>query len=143
MSANAAVLSQTKPRSTALNVSLWIAQFLLFAMFAMAGVMKSTQPIASISQTITWAADLPVAMVRFIGISELAGAIGVLLPSLTRVKPALTPLAAAGLAIVMVSAVGFHIVRGEMTMLGMPTLLGALAAFVAWGRARRVPIEPR
>ena len=143
MPATVAAFHETTPRSTALNVSLWTAQLVLFAMFALAGVMKSTQPIATLSQTITWAAELPVALVRLIGVSELAGAIGILLPSLTRIKPGLTPLAALGLAVVMLLALGFHIMRGEMNMLGMPILLGALAAFVAWGRSRRAPIKAR
>src|SRR5688572_4600183 len=91
-------------RSPALNISLWVAQVILAAMFAMAGVMKLTQPIETLALTVPWSADVPLALVRFIGASELAAAIGLLLPSLTRIKPWLTPLAAAGLATIMLLA---------------------------------------
>lgn len=143
MTANVAASHTARSRSTPLHVSLWTAQLLLFAMFAFAGVLKLTTPIAQLSQTIPWAGDVPLALVRFIGFAELAGALGLLFPSLTRIKPALTPLAALGLFVTMVLAAGFHVMRGELAALGMPVLLGGLAAFVAWGRFRKAPIEPR
>ena len=73
---------------------------------------------------------------------QLAGAIGVLLPALLRVRPVLSPLAGIGLATVMLLATGFHIMRAEYGVL-VPVGLGALAAFVAWGRLRALPIAPR
>jgi putative oxidoreductase len=143
MLADVAASHPARSRSAPLHVALWLSQVALFAMFAMAGFLKLTTPIAPLSQTIPWVADVPVALVRFIGFSELAGAIALLLPSLTRIKPVLTPLAALGLAIVMVFAMVFHIARGELAALGMPIVLGGVAAFVAWGRFRKSPIEPR
>lgn len=80
---------------------------------------------------------------RFIGIAELAAAVGLILPALTRILPKLTPLAGLGLAVIMVLAAGFLVQRGEMSALPINFLLGALAAFVAWGRWRKVPIAPR
>jgi DoxX-like family len=82
-------------------------------------------------------------LVRFIGASELLGAIGLVLAAVTRSKPVLTALAAAGLVIVMVLAAGFHVSRGELQMLPPSLVLGAFAAFVAWGRFKKAPIAPR
>jgi hypothetical protein len=109
----------------------------------MAGVMKTTMPIAELAKKMVWPGALPPAMVRFIGASELLGAIGLLLPSLTRIKPRLTPLAAAGLALIQILAMLFHLSRGEVWALPLNLTLGGLAAFVAWGRNNRAPITPR
>jgi hypothetical protein len=109
----------------------------------MAGVMKTTMPIDELAKTVNWAADVPLLLVRFIGLSELAGALGLVLPALTRIMPVLTPLAAAGLTLVMILAAGFHLTRGEAAAIGFTLVLGAAAAFVAWGRWRRVPIAAR
>jgi putative oxidoreductase len=81
-------------------------------------------------------------MVRFIGACELAGAVGLILPAATRIRPMLTPLAASGLVVVMLLAMAFHISRGEAAQaLPINLTLGALAAFVAWGRFRKAPIR--
>jgi hypothetical protein len=84
-----------------------------------------------------------VVLVRFIGMAELAGAVGLVLPALTRIRPALTAWAAAGLAAVMASAVVFHLVRGEPAGAVITAALGALAAFTAWGRFLRAPLKAR
>jgi putative oxidoreductase len=136
-------LPARKQGGTGLQISLWIVQVLLGLLFGMAGAMKLLQPMAALVTTVTWAADLPVALVRFIGAAELAGALGLLLPALTRIRPVLVPLAATGLATIMVLAIGFHLARGEAPVTGMNLLFGSLAAFVAWGRFRRAPIAPR
>jgi len=81
--------------------------------------------------------------VRFIGASELAGALGLVLPAATRVKPLLTPLAALGLVTVMLLAIAFHLSRGEVSALPLNLAFAALSAFVAWGRLKRVPIRSR
>jgi len=75
-------------------------------------------------------------LVRFIGVVELAGALGVILPAATRIQPRLTPLAAAGLATIMVLAIPFHLMRGELKEIVINLALGGLAAFVACGRSR-------
>jgi putative oxidoreductase len=141
-----AALSRTetpKPAASGLHVALWIAQALLFVAFAMAGLMKTTTPLDQLAQKMTWISAVPGWLVRFIGVSELAGALGMLLPSLTRIRPRLTALAGAGLALIMVLAAGSHISRGEFGVLPINALLGGLAAFVAWGRAGRAQISPR
>ena len=92
-------LSRVTPSgSTALHVTLWMAQLLLALAFGMAGIMKSTQPVAELAVAMSWTADVPAALVRFIGASELAAALGLVLPAATRIRPLLTPLAAIGLA---------------------------------------------
>ncbi len=133
----------TVPGSIAINVTLWIAQLLLAVAFGMAGIMKSTQPIPDLAAAMGWPGDLPAVVVRFIGASELAGALGLVLPSATRIRPLLTPLAAIGLVLVMLLAALFHISRGEWSALPINVVLGGLAAFVAWGRLRKAPIFPR
>ena len=129
--------------SRALHISLWIVQGLLFLLFGMAGVMKATQPISDLAQNMGWPGDVPAALVRFIGISELAGALGLVLPTATRIKPWLTPLAAAGIVLIMVFAAVFHVSRGEAQLVPINILFAALAGFVAWGRWRKAPIPAR
>jgi hypothetical protein len=130
-------------RSKALHVSLWIVQVLLAAAFGMAGVMKTTVPIVELARKMVWPGGVPAALVRFIGVSELAAALGLVLPAATRVRPILTPIAAGGLVLVMALAAAFHLSRGEAQMLPINLILGALAAFVAWGRAKKAPISAR
>ena len=80
---------------------------------------------------------------KFIGLVEVLGALGLVLPSALRIKPGLTPLAAAGLVCTMVAAAGLHISIGEAAMIAPNLVLGTLAALVAWGRHRRAPMEAR
>ena len=129
--------------SRTVHVALWITQALLTAVFLLVGYTHAIAPIAVAIARAPWVASLPVPLVRFIGVTELAGALGVLLPAATRIQPALTPLAAAGLSTIMVLAIPFHMLRGETQEIAINLVLGALAAFVAWGRARRAPIAPR
>lgn len=129
--------------SKALHLGLWVVQGLLGALFLAVGAMKATQPIAVLVDTLGWPAAVPAALVRVIGVAELLGALGLILPAATRVKPMLTPLAGVGLAMVMLLATIFYISRGELGALPIPLVLGGLAAFVAWGRAAKAPIAPR
>ncbi|MBA2604480.1 MAG: DoxX family protein [Acidobacteria bacterium] len=129
-------LSQTARPGRALHVSLWILQIVLAVAFGIAGLMKLTRPIAALTDQMAWVTAVPPLMVRFIGLSELAGALGLVLPAATGVKPGLTPLAALGLAVVMALALGFHVSRGEYSVLPINIALGGLAAFIAWGRWR-------
>jgi putative oxidoreductase len=87
--------------------------------------------------------DVPRWLVRFIGTSELLGALGLILPAAMRIKPVLTGFAALGLLTIMVLAALFHASRGEFGMLRVNSVLGALAAFVAWGRLKKAPIPAR
>jgi hypothetical protein len=126
-----------------LGVALWVAQCLLVLGFLAAGLMKSTQPIEQLKATMPWVNGSMGQLVRFIGAVEILGAAGLILPSVTRIKPWLTPLAALGLLTVMLLAAATHLARGESPMLGINAVLGGLAAFIAWGRYFRAPIAPR
>lgn len=121
--------------------TLWVLQVLLATFFLMAGITKAAQPLANLPATMPWVSDVPGWLVRFIAWSEIAGGLGVLLPAATRIKPWLTPLAAAGLAIVMVLAAGFHLARAEPIVVHL--VVAAVAALVAWGRFAKAPIAPR
>jgi uncharacterized membrane protein YphA (DoxX/SURF4 family) len=128
----------------ALSAALWISQVFLAVAFAGAGIMKLGTPIATLAQSFAWVTGVPPGLVRFIGVCELAGAVGVLLPPLLRIRPYLGVAAATGLVLLMGTAVMFHISRGELNSLPPPVILGVIAAFVAWGRrAEHAPIEPR
>jgi len=117
------------------NVTLWIAQVLLAVFFFGAGYMHTFVPLSQLAHGPTaWTASVPVALVRFIGIVELLGAIGVILPRATGVARGLTPLAAIGLGAIMVLAIPFHIARGEASLVWEHCIAIAVCAFVVWGR---------
>jgi len=139
------VADQHSYSTKALGISLWIGQILLALLFGMAGLMKSFMPIPTlVAQGINYASDLPRWLSRFIGSAELSGAIGVLLPALTRIRPRLTPLAALGFTAIQVLAVCFHASRGELARaLPLNLVLLSLSLFVLWGRGKRLPIRPR
>lgn len=127
----------------AFGALLWLVQLLLAAAFLLVGYTHALAPISVAVARAAWVASLPVALVRFIGVVELAGALGIVLPAATRVQPRLTPLAAAGLATIMGLAIPFHLVRGEWKEIAINLVLGSLAAFVAWGRMRWARIAAR
>lgn len=132
-----------KTPSKGLNIGLWVAQGLLALAFGMAGASKATTPIDDQAKNMPWVTDVPLALVRFIGTAEFAAALGMILPSALRIKPILTPLAGAGLVVIMSLAAMFHISRGEAPVAPVNLVLGGMAAFVAWGRYKLSPIAPR
>ncbi len=134
--------TEQKP-SKAINITLWIAQVILGSMFIMAGIMKSTQAIEKLSPQIPWTANVPELLVRFIGISEFLGAIGLLLPSILRIQPKLTVWAARGIATIMLFAIIFHVMRGEVQVIGINIVIGLIALFIAWGRTKKAIIVPK
>ncbi|CAN5816224.1 DoxX family protein [soil metagenome] len=140
----ATATAQTPAQSSGkgLRIALWIAQVLLALAFGASGLMKLVTPIAELAKSMPWIADMP-ALIRFIGTSELLGAIGLILPSATRVLPKLTVAAAIGLVVVMILAAGFHFSRGEADHTPVNFVLGGVAAFIAWGRWKKAPISPR
>lgn len=117
-----------------MNVFLWILQGLLAAMFLMAGVMKSTQPKEKLAEKLPWAEDYPAGTVRLIGVVELLAAVGLILPAALGILPVLTPLAATGLAVVMVLAINVHRRRNEMGAVAFNAAILVVAVVVAWGR---------
>lgn len=117
-----------------MNVLLWIAQAVLAAMFVMAGVMKSTQPKEKLQPRLPYVEDFSAGTMKFIGVVELLGGLGLILPAATGIAPILTPIAATGLALVMVGAAVTHIRRREPSGVAFNAVLFALAVLVAWGR---------
>ena len=99
--------TQAIQRSRGFELALWTVQILLAVAFGMAGVMKTFTPLDQLALKMGWVATLPAPVVRFIGLSELAGALGLVLPGLFRIKQQLTPIAAVGLVTVMVLAGGW------------------------------------
>lgn len=126
-----------------MKYALWIVQVLLALAFLAAGFMKLATPVDQLAQSMVWVNDVPVWLVKFIGLAELAGGLGLILPALTRIQPQLTPLAGAGLALDMIFAAIFHLSRGEFGFIVPNIVLLALAAFVAYGRWKVAPIAPR
>lgn len=117
-----------------LNFWLWVAQVLLAALYGFAGYMKAFRPIASLAPMMAWTAEMP-RLTRVIGVLELLGALGMLLPIPTGILPWLTALAALGLVVIQILAIGFHARRGETARsLPLNVVLLLLAAFVVWGR---------
>ncbi|WP_226358596.1 MULTISPECIES: DoxX family protein [unclassified Pseudonocardia] len=117
-----------------MNVFLWIVQVVLAGMFAMAGVMKVAQSKDKLVEKLPWVADFSAGTVRFIGIVELAGALGLILPAATGIATVLTPLAAVGLGATMLLAATYHARKKEFSAIGFNAVLLVLAVLVAWGR---------
>lgn len=120
------------------NYALWAIQVLLALLFLMAGGMKLILPIAELTKQIS----LPGPFVRFIGVAEVLGAAGLILPGLLRIRQGLTPLAAGGLVAIMIGATGIMFAHGGAAQALMPAVVGILAGWVAYGRApRAAPIS--
>lgn len=117
-----------------MNIVLWIVQAVLAVAFVLAGVMKATQPKEKLAPKLPWVEDFSVGTVRLIGVAELLGGLGLILPAATGIAAVLTPIAATCLAVVMVLAAITHIRRKESSGVAFNAVLFLLAAFVAWGR---------
>lgn len=117
-----------------MNTALWIAQILLALAFGMAGWLKVSKPKAALEPKLQWMQDFPQSTVRIIGLAELLGAVGLVLPAASGFVPILTPLAATGLAIIMVLAIGVHARRHEKQAMVVNAVLLAMCLFVMWGR---------
>jgi uncharacterized membrane protein len=117
-----------------MNVFLWIVQAILAALFAMSGLGKVLQPKDKLAGKYPWMQDVSQAMVRFIGVVELLGAIGLIVPAATGIASVLTPTAGTGLAVISVLAAAMHIRRKEPSGVAVTAVLFVLAALVAWGR---------
>ena len=141
---SASTLNALSPaRGRLLRAGLWIAQGLLALVFIASGLTKLLLPITELAAMMKWPGDHPVTFVRFIALVDLAGGLGILLPSLTRIRPRLAVLAAFCCTVLQVLAIGFHAMRGEFAVLPLNLVLLPLCMFVLWGRARRVAVAPR
>ena len=133
----------TLPASKGINIGIWVAQVLGAGLFIMSGVIKTMTPIPELSAMMPWAGEYSSTFVRFIGVIDIAGGLGLLLPSLTRILPHLTVIAAAACLVLQILAIGFHAMRGEFEVLPLNAVYIALALIVLWGRGRKAPIAPR
>jgi uncharacterized membrane protein YphA (DoxX/SURF4 family) len=131
-------------RRSIMNIVLWIIQVLLALLFLFAGGTKLVLPIdvltamGSPNQV-----HLPGLLIRFIGVCEVLGGLGLILPGLLRIKTGLTPLAAAGLVIIMIGAVVLTAIGDGIAPAILPLVVGLLLAFVAYGRWRLAPLSER
>jgi len=124
---------------------LWIIQVLLALLFLFAGGTKLVLPLEMLAEMSRQSGQtpLPGLFVRFLGVVEVLGALGLILPGLLRIRPSLTPLAAAGLVIIMIGATVLTLASGSVASAIMPLVTGLLAAFVAYGRWRLAPHQSR
>jgi uncharacterized membrane protein YphA (DoxX/SURF4 family) len=122
------------------SILLWTAQLLLAALFLFAGGMKLVLPAAALAGPV----PLPVGFLRFIGVMETLGALGLLLPGLFRIRRELTPVAAAGLVIVMSGATVVTLLGGQIAPALVPFVIATIASSIAYGRREWVrPLPPR
>jgi uncharacterized membrane protein YphA (DoxX/SURF4 family) len=123
-----------------MNTVIWIVQGLLAVMYALAGVMKTTQPKEKLQENMGWVNDFSQNQVRLIGTAELLAAAGLILPMALDILEVLTPLAATGLVILMLGAMYTHYRRKEYPLIAMTGVLMLLALFVAYGRFIAEPV---
>jgi hypothetical protein len=129
----------TNPREKKLHISLWAIQGLLALLFLFAGGMKLVMPLEMLKGPVA----LPGLFLRFIGVCEVLGALGLVLPGLLRIRTYLTPLAAAGLAVIMLGATVITLMAGPPAAALVPFAAGSLACAVAYGRSQRATLAPR
>jgi uncharacterized membrane protein YphA (DoxX/SURF4 family) len=135
----AATLGET-PRGKGLHYTLWTFQVLLALLFLFAGVMKLVLPAEKLTEQST---QFSAAFLRFIGVVETLGGLGMVLPGMLKTKTGLTPLAAAGLVLVMIGATMVSYQMKGMEGAAVPVVTGIVAAFVAYGRWRLAPLPDR
>ena len=116
-----------------MNIALWIVQILLGVMFLTAGTMEAFS-YEKAKASLPWVKDSSKGLVTFIGVTELLGGLGLILPYALGIAPILTPIAAFGIVVIMILASGLHAKRKEYQGIGMNIILLALALFVAIGR---------
>ena len=117
--------------------TLWLVQGLLALIFLFSGAMKLLLPLEVMTEQMPL--PLPDLFLRFMGVAEVLGAIGLILPGLLHIKPVLTPLAACGLVIIMTDETALTVAGGDVGSALIPLVVGLLSAFVAYGRWRLAP----
>ena len=132
----------TRP-AKGLDLALWIIQGLLALTFVGGGIWKVVTPIAQVAEVFPWAGEVAPGLLYATAAFDILGGLGVVLPSVTRIRPEVTVAAALGCAALQVAAIVFHVSRGEATDTPFNVVLLALALVVAWGRRSSAPITPR
>lgn len=117
-----------------MNVALWVVQGVLAAFFLAAGIAKITRSREKLAAMMPWVEQFSPRVVRLIGVAEVAGALGLVLPAATDIAPVLTPIAATGLGLLMVLAMTLHTRRKEPQGVVLNVILLLALVFVAWGR---------
>lgn len=135
--------NQTPTPHGALHVSLFLVQGLLTLTFFGGGLWKLATPIDEIAQMMPWVGEVSPSFFYFTAVADILGGLGVLLPSLTRIKPQLTVLAAAGCVALQICAAAFHLSRGEAANTPLNFVLIGLSLFVFWGRREKAKIPER
>ncbi len=136
-------MSSSATKGKGWSIVLWGAQLALAAAYGLFGSMKATQPLDQLAAMMTWIPDFPAAFVRGLGVVEMLGAIGLILPALTRIRPSLTVLTALCILLHQLCAVALHVSKGEFSVLGLNLVLITLAGFIFWGRRNKAIIFPR
>lgn len=131
------------PTSRALDIFLWLVQGLLSVTFVGTAIWKALTPISTLATMIPWAGQVSPELLYATALFDLLGGLGILLPAITRIKPALTVAAALGCVALQVAAILFHFSRGEQANTPFNFVVIGLALFVAWGRHSRRPMPPR
>ena len=132
-------MSNPSHPSRRLHIALWVLQWLLGVSLVLAGTVKLVLPSAAAAEMFPWSTDVP-ALFTITSVLDVLGGLGVLLPALTRILPRLTVVAAIGVVLLMLGAVGFYLTRDEASEIVPNLVLAAMAGVIAWGRARRAPI---
>jgi hypothetical protein len=119
-----------------MNVALWTAQLLLAALMLTGAALKF-MPIEKLAAMMPWTGQVSPAIVRLLGLIDLLGGAGLILPALLHLQPRLTIWTSLAILALMVCAIVFHISRGEAPVTGLNILVALLAVFIAWGRAKK------
>ena len=121
-----------------MKIALWIAHILLIIVFGMSGYAKVFTPIEELASRMDWVTSVPVWMVRLAAVSELSAVLALIAIPLIKRYTILVPLAAAGLTLIMIGSLFVHVPRGEPFIFNL--VIGGVAAFVAWGRSKLMPV---
>lgn len=123
-----------------MSIVLWVVQILLALAFVMAGFMKATQPVEKLQARMNWTKHVSPGLVRLVGILEILGALGLILPVATKILPWLTPVAALGLVLTMIGAIITHVRLKETSQVVTPFVLLLLSLFIVIGYFAIVPV---
>jgi hypothetical protein len=121
-------------KNSVINIILWICQGTVAATLLWAAGMKLLNPVSKLKNSWPWVAETPVFLVKFTGVTDMAGAVGLVCPMLFNFYPVLTPIAALCITVLMIIAGIFHIRRGEGSQININIIFALLAGFIAWGR---------